>query len=187
MKTGLRCFAVAVATLLAAAPAAWAVEAASSSTPPGPALEGNANSMLSQSDREFLNKSGQGAAYMRQLAVLAVAKSGDPRVKQYAQAVVTDLLGYKSALVQVGENNGTALPSAPEEQQRHQIEQLETMTGKDFSSGFVKAMRDFNQEYLDAAAQEETTTWNPLIHDFLERFKPMQTRFLQDAQALQTS
>ena len=187
MITAPRCLAVAVATLLAAAPAAWGVEAATSNTPPGPALEGNANSLLSQSDREFLNRNGQAAAYERQLAVLATMKGEDPRIKQYAQGVVTGLLGYKSALVQVGENNGVTLPSAPDEHQLDRVNKLAALSGKDFGSAFAKEMSDFNQQLLDDAAKEETTTWNPLIHDFVEQFKPMQTQYLRDAQALASS
>ena len=187
MMPAPRWFAAAIATLLASAPAAWAVDPASSSTPPGPALEGNANSLLSQSDRDFLFKDAQGAAFERELAEIAIDKSVDPRVKQLARTIVDDHLSYNSTLIQVGEDSGVTLPTAPDTQHIHRIDQLATLSGKDFDAAFVKEMVDANKEDIDDAAHEDGTTWSALIHDFIVRFKPMDEKHLHDAQALQTS
>ena len=171
---------------LAFAPAVWAVEPLAN-TPPGPAMEGNANSMLSQSDRDFLFNDARGAAFERELAGIAVRKSVDPRVKQLARMIVEDHILYNSTLTEIGENNGLTLPTAPSDQDGFLLNKIAAMSGKDFDTAFVKAMVDVNQQDLQEAAKEDSTTWSPLIHDFIVQFKPMDEKHLHDAQALQSS
>ena len=182
---------LAALVVLAAASSAWAQSArmppASSNTPLGPAMEGNANSLLSQADRDFLDKDAQGAAYERELAELAVRKSENPAVKRYAQQVAGDHLEYNAALQTLGENNGVTLSTAPDTNQAARLRQLEAMSGKEFDGAFVQEMRDINKEDASDAQKEADLTMNAGVRNFVFQFKAMDAKHLKNAQDLPAS
>ncbi len=176
---------------LATASSAWAqsgrMAPASTNTPPGPAMEGNANSLLSQADRDFLDKDAQGAAYERELADLAVRKSENPAVKRYAQQVAGDHLEYNAALQTLGENNGVTLPAAPDTNQAARLGQLAAMSGQEFDGAFVQEMRDINKDDASDAQVEADSTMNAGVRNFVLQFKAMDARHLKDARDLPSS
>ena len=191
MMTMRRLAVFAAMLVLSAAPSAWAQDArmppASTNTPPGPALEGNANSLLSQADRDFLDKDAQGAAYERELAMLAVRKSENPAVKQYAQQVAGDHLEYNAALQQLGENSGLSLPDAPDPQHADHLKQFAAMDAKDFDAAFLQEMRAINKDDASDAQKEADTTMSAGVRNFVMRFKDMDAKHLKGAEALSAS
>ncbi len=186
-RTAVLAAMVTLATVATACAQGARMPPASSSTPPGPAMEGNANSLLSQADRDFLDKDAQGAAYERELAELAVRKSTNPAVKRYAQQVAGDHLAYHSALQTLGENNGVTLPAAPDASQVARLMQLAAMSGTDFDNAFVQEMRAINKDDASDAQKEADSTMNAGVRNFVLQFKDMDAKHLKDAQALPAS
>ncbi len=170
---------VAAASLLVTAPAVFA-QAPLMTMKSGPA-------QLTAKDKAFLEADAHGAAYELQLASLAKTEARSPEVRQYAEMIVSDHTKYNQALERLAQQQGIKLPDAPTDQQQAKIRMLRDLNGTAFDRGFVEQAKEINQQDAKRSQQEERTTGNQAIKQFINDFKQVDQKHAQAAQRLKVS
>ena len=105
-------------------------------------------SKLSRGDRRFLEKaSKQGLAEAR-LARLAAERSGDPRIRSFAQQIVTSHEKSNAELLELAARKGMNLTPDGREGDRV-FNNMSERTGEDFDNRFIEQMSDSHEEAVD--------------------------------------
>ena len=102
---------------------------------------------LSEDENKFIQQAAAGGMLEVELANQALQKSKNPKVKAFAQMMVTDHSNANLELEKVAENKGLKLPTTfPAEQQKH----LDMM--KEFSD------RGFDRQYMEMMESDHVAT-----------------------------
>ena len=102
---------------------------------------------LSEDENKFIQQAAAGGMLEVELANQALQKSKNPKVKAFAQMMVTDHSNANLELQKVAENKGLKLPATfPAEQQKH----LDMM--KEFAD------RGFDRQYMEMMESDHVAT-----------------------------
>jgi putative membrane protein len=102
---------------------------------------------LSEDENKFIQQAAAGGMLEVELANQALQKSKNPKIKAFAQMMVTDHSNANLELQKVAENKGLQLPKTfPAEQQKH----LDMM--KEFAD------RGFDRQYMEMMESEHVAT-----------------------------
>ena len=139
---------------------------------------------LSSTDRDFLVSTAQGATYELALAKLALTKTTNSDVKNYAQTMVNDHESLNPKLHQLAQENGVNLPTAMTSDSQKSYNHLKGLDGKDFDSGFVNAEAKDNGSDVDSERKEIDSTSNPSVKALVEQMKQTDTKHADMGAAL---
>jgi len=102
---------------------------------------------LSEDENKFIQQAAAGGMLEVELANMALQKSKNPKVKAFAQMMVTDHSNANLELQKVAQNKGLKLPATfPAEQQKH----LDMM--KEFAD------RGFDRQYMEMMESDHVAT-----------------------------
>ncbi len=101
---------------------------------------------LSAADRKFLQHDAQGGAYEMQLAKLALQKSTDTRIKQFAQQDIADHSALNRQAERIASANGMSLPTTIASDKMSKLDQIRALSGASFDHAFVQEMKSLNTE-----------------------------------------
>jgi putative membrane protein len=108
------------------------------------------NGVASQLDMMFVRKALQGSMAEVQVAQLALQKSTNDQVKQFAQQMVTDHTKMIEDMKPVAQQVGVKVPDGPDKKQKAMMATLQAMSGDDFDKAYVQAMvKDHKQDDSD--------------------------------------
>jgi putative membrane protein len=109
-------------------------------------------------DKAFVRDALQGGMTEVELGKIALQKSNDPDVKQFAQRMVDDHTKMGDEMKQVAQKMSVKVPDAPSGKDKSAIAKLQGLNGEDFDKAYIKDMlkdhekdqKEFKQEAQNA-------------------------------------
>ncbi|WP_437598135.1 DUF4142 domain-containing protein [Sorangium sp. So ce590] len=112
---------------------------------------------LSKSDREFIEKAGQGGLLEVRLGQLAQQRAASPEVKRFGQRMIDDHSAANKRLAQLAQQKGVLVPQALDQEHRENVDKLSKKTGTEFDRAYMSAMVDDHEhdvEKFEKASKE---------------------------------
>ena len=85
---------------------------------------------------------------------LALQRSRDPALRDYAQRLMKDHAAANARLQRIAASKGVALPAAPSKKQQGDLRELQRVRAKDFEQRFLRQMVDDHQRAIDLFGHE---------------------------------
>jgi putative membrane protein len=159
MLRDMRSLPILAAALLAAAAfqSGAALAAASqpgqiSSVRPGEGAPDRTAANMDRTDRKFAEAAAQAGLAEIAAGQLALQRSRDPRVRDYAQQLVTDHQAANAQLQRIASAKRIALPTAPSSQQQRELQSLQRSGS--FDKDFLEQMARAHQKAIDLFGHE---------------------------------
>jgi putative membrane protein len=116
---------------------------------------------VSSSDKKFIEDSTQGSLAEVNFAKLALQKSQDKNVREFATKMIKDHEMLIENMKPVARQLGVKLPSGPPLTDHAKYMELKMKSGTDFDRAYVEAMVKDHHDDLQAFMDEENSTTNP--------------------------
>ena len=143
-----------------------------------------ANGGASPSDSLFVKKALQGSMAEVQVAQLALQKSTDDQVKQFAQRMVTDHTKMIEDMKPVAQQIGVRIPDGPDKKQKAMMAKLQALSGSDFDKAYVQAMVKDHKEDDSDFKTEISNGQSPAVKDAAAKADPIIESHLQVIQGI---
>lgn len=106
------------------------------------------------SDSEFATKAAVGGMAEVEFAKLALTKTTDPQLKEFATMMVTDHGKANEELIAIAKMKNITLPTGLDEAHQKKMTELTKKTGKDFDKAYTDAMVEGHKSTLDLMKNE---------------------------------
>jgi putative membrane protein len=116
-------------------------------------------------DTEFLKAANQGSVDEIDLAQIALKKSDDQDVKDFAQKMVTDHTKLLDDMKNFDEEAGLTVPEHSDAGTLAEEAKLEVLSGKSFDKAYIKKMVEDHHKVLEDFIAEEKSTGYPAFKD----------------------
>lgn len=158
---------------------------ARNNNPEGERLAKSAPSGLGKADRAFITKAAEGSLFELAAAELALKKSSDARVKQYASALAKEHGAALKGLKQVGVNHNYPLPEELTQESSQRLDRLKDLSGHAFDRAFkadvgLKA----NQEDIKLLKRAKRATRNQDLGAWIDQTLPVVEKQIERAMQL---
>jgi len=100
-------------------------------------------------DAKFATDAANGGLAEVALGKLAQTKATNPKVKSFADMMVTDHSKANDELAAIAKAKNITLPAAPDADHQKKLDDLSKLSGKDFDKAYVDAMVDGHKKTLD--------------------------------------
>jgi len=151
----------------------------------GPAAAGpNAGPSM---DKEFVKKALEGNMAEIQMGQLALEKSSDEQVKQFAQRMVDDHGKMVEQLKPVAEQMGVKVPEGPSKGQMKNMDKMKGLSGDAFDQAYIKSMVKDHKNDDSEFKQEAQSTQNPQLKQMVMQSDQMIQTHLQQIQQIAQS
>lgn len=97
---------------------------------------------VSSSDRSFAMKAADGGMAEVKMAELALSKTTNDEVKQFAQRMIDDHSKANQELMSIASTKGITLPAEPSAKHKAMMNKLSAMNGANFDRAYIKHMRE---------------------------------------------
>ena len=118
---------------------------------------------VTSADKKFLADSAQGNIAEINYAKLALQKSHDRHVREFATKMIKDHEKLQSEMKPLALKYGVKEPTGPTIGDHAKYMELKMKSGTDFDRAYVEAMVKDHHDDLQAFMNEENTTTNPTI------------------------
>ena len=115
--------------------------------------------LVSDQDREFVNKAATGGLAEVELGRLAAQRAARPSVRSFGERMVTDHGRSSEQLASLARSKGIEVPTALEPSQQAVRDRLSSLSGNDFDRDYMSEMvRDHTEDIalFERAAQSST-------------------------------
>lgn len=112
-------------------------------------------------DTEFLKQANQGSVDEIDLAQIALKKSDDPDVKNFAQTMIDGHTKLINDMKPFDMEAGLTVPEHDDLSTDAEKAKLEVLTGKTFDKAYIKEMVEGHHKVLEAFLSEEKKTGYP--------------------------
>lgn len=109
---------------------------------------------VDKSDAEFSTKAAAGGMAEVELGKLALTKSTNAKVKEFATMMVNDHGKANEELKSIAKMKNITLPGALDDEHQKKMNDLNKKTGKDFDKDYVQAMIDGHKSTLKLMQDE---------------------------------
>jgi putative membrane protein len=120
-------------------------------------------------DTEFVKKAAQGSVNEIDLAQIALKKSNDDEVKDFAQKMITDHNSLIEDMKPFAEEAGLERPEHPDAATEALKLKLDVLSGKSFDKAYIKAMVEDHHKDLEAFMKESHATGYPALREAVEK------------------
>ena len=117
-----------------------------------------ARAEVTDQDKTFLTTAAQSDMNEIKLSEAAVQKSNDPKVKAYAQKMITDHNMLEAKMKPFADAWGLTPPSGPDADHQTELDKLNGLSGTDFDKEYMTAMDTDHHKALDLFKQEKAST-----------------------------
>lgn len=148
-------------------------------TPPPPAL--------SAQDTTFVNTIAQANTEEINAAQLAETQSSNPRVKSYAEQMVSDHTAANQKLASIAQSKGVTPSMTPDDAHTQMMSQLQGEHGHMFDRAYISGQISDHQAVIQALQNEEQSGTDPDLKNFAMTTLPVIQHHLKMAEALQSS
>jgi putative membrane protein len=151
----------------------------------GPAAVGpNAGPSM---DKEFVKKALEGNMAEVQMGQLALEKSSDEQVKQFAQRMVDDHTKMLDQMKPVAEQMGVKIPEGPSKGQMKSMDKMKGLSGEAFDQAYIKDMVKDHKKDSSEFKQEAQSTQNPQLKQMVMQSDQIIESHLQQIQQIAQS
>lgn len=121
---------------------AFAAAHAQTSPPPAQPMQPSkaAELLMSNDDKTFMTKAASAGMYEVQAGQLALQKSSDPAIKNFAQRMVDDHTKANSELTALAGKKNVTVPTALIKSDQSMLDKLEKKSGPEFDKAYRKQM-----------------------------------------------
>lgn len=99
-------------------------------------------------DAKFATSAAVGGLTEVAAAKIALEKTADANIKQFASMMVKDHGAANQELMDIAKKKNITLPSMPDADHQKKLDDLSKLTGKDFDKAYVDAMVDGHEKTL---------------------------------------
>src|ERR1700733_2211099 len=162
---------------------------------PGQASGANSPSMEQQQqmagangmDKAFVKKALEGSIAEVQMGQLALQKSNDDQVKQFAQRMVDDHGKMVDQLKPVAQQMGVKVPDGPSKGQMKNMDKMKGLSGDAFDHAYIKDMvKDHKGDDNDFKLEAQSTQ-NPQLKQMVMQRDQMIGSHLQQIEQIEKS
>jgi len=147
----------------------------------------SASVRVSRTDAKFIREAAEGNAAEIGMAEVALRKSQDPQVRQYAEQLIRDHKQSNRELEPIAESRGIEWPVAIKKSDARELERAENMSGPAFDrmvmNHWVKDHRSDIKEFDKAAKRAQ----DPQVKQFAITSLPILRDHLSRAEAINSS
>ncbi|OJV39799.1 MAG: hypothetical protein BGO25_00780 [Acidobacteriales bacterium 59-55] len=137
------------------------------------------NGPAAMMDKAFVREALEGGMAEVQLGQLALEKSSNPDVKQFAQKMVDDHTKLGSEMKQVAQQLGVKPPDKPSSKAKSTMTKLQALNGDAFDKAYIKDMVKDHQQDKKEFKQAGLNTSNPALKDVISQGAQMIGQHLQ--------
>jgi putative membrane protein len=120
-------------------------------------------------DTEFLKQANQGSVDEIDLAQIALKKSDDPDVKDFAQKMIDEHNKLLDNMKPFDMQAGVSIPEHDSAATDAEKAKLELLSGKTFDKAYLKEMVEDHHKVLEAFLSEEKSTGYPAFKTAVEQ------------------
>ena len=142
---------------------------------------------LTADEENFIRKAAAGDQAEIMLSKLALERAGSPKVKEFAQTMVTDHTRSTALLKPIPANHGVNLPENPQPANDAEYQKLEKQSGPAFDKTYIETMVKDHQDMLHAFETAAGQTADPKLKEFISTVQPIVAHHLQMAKELRQS
>jgi putative membrane protein len=106
------------------------------------------------SDAEFATKAAVGGMAEVELGKLALTKTANPKIKEFANMMVNDHGKANEELMTVAKTKNITLPAVVDDEHQKKMDELKQKTGTDFDKAYTDAMVDGHKKTLTLMQDE---------------------------------
>jgi putative membrane protein len=114
-------------------------------------------------DKTFVKKALEGNMAEVQMGQLALQKSNDDQVKQFAQRMVDDHGKMLDQLKPVAQQMGVKVPDGPPKGDMKKMDKMKSLSGDAFDQAYIKDMVKDHKKDSSEFKQEAQSTQNPQL------------------------
>lgn len=137
---------------------------------------------LSSADKEFMNKAAQAGISEIQAAEMALSKTNNEDVRQFAQRMIDDHTKANNELKDIAARKGVTLPTEPNEDQKETASDLKEYSGEDFDAEYMDAQIDAHETVIDFFQDEIDDGSDADVVAFAEKTLPTLESHLEMAE-----
>jgi len=130
-------------------------------------------------DKAFVHEALEGGMAEVQLGQLALEKSSNPDVKQFAREMVGDHTKLGTEMKQVAQQLGVKPPDKPSSKTKSTMTKLQALNGDAFDKAYIKDMVKDHQQDEKEFKQAGLNTSNPALKDVISQGAQMIGQHLQ--------
>lgn len=142
--------------------------------------DGNAMS----EENDFMNKAAQSNMAEIQAAQMALQKSQNPQVKQFAQRVINDHTKATNELKDLAAKNNVTLPTSISDDQKETANDLSQLSGKEFDQEYMDAQVEAHQDAVDLFQNEIDNGKEADVKAFAQKTLPTLKSHLEMAKSI---
>jgi putative membrane protein len=138
-------------------------------------------------DKSFVKKALEGNIAEVEMGKLALQKSNDDQVKQFAQRMIDDHGKMQEQLKPVAERMGVKVPDGPSKGQMKSMDKMKALSGDAFDQAYIKDMvKDHKKDDSDFKLEAQSTQ-NPQLKQLVsEADQTIESHLQQIQQIAQT-
>jgi putative membrane protein len=177
--------------LSACAATMWLVQACSSTseTTAGDTTTTDTSNTASiqLADSVFIAKAAAGGMAEVELGNLALAKTTNSSIKDFANMMVTDHTKANEELMAMAKNKSFTLADSLDGEHKAKADNLRNLSGTAFDKAYMATMVEDHQKTLELMRTEASTGVDANLKDFAAKTAPVVQTHLEHAQKLQSS
>ena len=144
-------------------------------------------SMNDMGDKAFLKKAMQGSMAEVELGKLALTKSNNDQVKQFAQKMIDDHTKLNDQAKPVAQQVGVSVPDGPSKKDQAMMAKMQGLSGDAFDKAYIQDMVKDHQADDKDFKMEASAGKNPQIKDLASQGEPIIASHLQMVQQIAKS
>jgi len=143
-------------------------------------------SSISPAEEEFMTKAAHANLSEIEMARMALQKSDDIDVREYAKMVQSDHINALTGLTDLMKDQDVPQPKSPPPDAAQDIARASVLTGPEFDREFINMMVADHQKAVEMFREESAATRNPDMKKYVEVVLPKLEMHLEKAQRLQS-
>lgn len=189
MRNNLKTFGLAAAAaVMCVGMQTAAVAQDNNSMSSGAGQEMNRGMKMSSADQKFMMMAATGGMAEVEMARLALEKSTNDSVKQYAQKMIDDHTAAGNELMQVASTKGVMLPAQPDAKHMAMMMKMRKLSGMEFDMMYVKEAGVKGHEAMEKLFMKESMSGKDMdAKAFAAKTLPTVRMHLQMAREMMTS
>nr|WP_315421174.1 DUF4142 domain-containing protein [uncultured Pedobacter sp.] len=128
---------------------------------------------VEEADAKFTTQAAVGGMAEVELGKMALEKSSNPQVKEFATMMVKDHGMANTELTAIAKQKNITLPSTVDDEHKKKMEDLSKKTGADFDKAYVSAMVDGHKSTLKLMEDESRDGKDADLKSFATKTAPI--------------
>jgi putative membrane protein len=135
-------------------------------------------------EKQFVTKAAQGDRAEVQLGQMALQKSNNSEIKQFAQKMIDDHGQNQQQVDSLASKLSITAPGDVAPDQKQQADRLQNLTGSQFDQAYAKIMVQDHRKDVNEFKRAQQSAKNPEIKQYVDQTLPVLQQHLQMAEKL---